>query len=86
LRERKQDLPFLAQHFIETYKVLTGSPAEKLGPHALCQLMTYQWPGNIRELENQIERACLLATGPQIESFDLPINAPSVKKKSWMIF
>lgn len=80
LRERKQDLPFLAQHFIETYKVLTGSPAEKLGPEAMVQLMTYAWQGNIRELENQIERACLLATGPQIEKLDLPIEAPKKEK------
>ena len=80
LRERKQDLPFLAQHFIETYKVLTGSPAEKLGPEAMVQLMTYAWPGNIRELETQIERACLLATGTQIEKLDLPIEAPKKEK------
>ncbi len=80
LRERKQDLPFLAQHFIETYKVLTGSPAEKLGPDAMCQLMTYAWPGNIRELESQVERACLLATGPQVERLDLPVTAPKTEK------
>jgi DNA-binding NtrC family response regulator len=76
LRDRKRDLAFLAQQFIQTYKVTTGSPAERLGPSAICQLMTYDWPGNIRELENQVERACLLATGPQIESFDLPLGAP----------
>ncbi len=80
LRDRKQDLPFLAQHFIETYKVLTGSPAEKLAPEALCQLMTYTWPGNIRELETQIERACLMASGPQVERLDLPICAPAAQK------
>lgn len=80
LRDRKQDLPFLAQHFIETYKVLTGSPAEKLGPSAMCQLMTYPWPGNIRELETRIERACLLATGPQIAELDVDICAPKVEK------
>lgn len=80
LRDRKQDLPFLAQHFIETYKVLTGSPAEKLGPDAMCQLMTYSWPGNIRELETQIERACLMASGPQIQRLDLPIDAPKEEK------
>jgi Nif-specific regulatory protein len=61
--------------------VITGSPAEKLGSAAMCQLMTYHWPGNIRELENQVERACLLATGSQIESFDLPINPPSAEKE-----
>lgn len=76
LRDRKQDLPFLAQHFIETYKVLTGSPADKLGPGAMCQLMTHTWPGNIRELETQIERACLMATGPVVEKLDLSICAP----------
>ena len=80
LRDRKQDLPFLAQHFIETYKVLMGSPAEKLGPDATCQLMTYGWPGNIRELETQIERACLLAKGPLVEKLDVEITAPKTEK------
>ena len=80
LRDRKQDLPFLAQHFIETYKVLTGSPAEKLGPEAMCQLMTYGWPGNIRELESQIERACLMAEGSSIDKLDLSICAPPAGK------
>lgn len=80
LRERKQDLPFLAQHFIETYRVLTGSPAEKMGQEAFCQLMTYDWPGNIRELETLVERACLLARGPVIERLDLPSCAPKVEK------
>jgi PAS domain S-box-containing protein len=80
LRERKQDLPFLAQHFIETYKILTGSPAEKLSPAAVCQLMTYPWPGNIRELETNIERACLLAKGVEIEQLDLPVCAPQTGK------
>lgn len=80
LRDRRQDLPFLAQHFIETYKVVTGSPAEKLGPDALCQLLSYSWPGNLRELETTIERACLMATGPKIEKLDLPICAPQAEK------
>jgi DNA-binding NtrC family response regulator len=80
LRERPQDLPFLAQHFIETYRVVTGSPAEKLSPAALSQLMTYPWPGNLRELETQIERACLMAAGPQIEKLDVGI-VPCVGEK-----
>jgi len=42
--------------------------------------MTYAWPGNIRELENQIERACLMASGPQIDRLDLPIYAPTHEK------
>jgi DNA-binding NtrC family response regulator len=80
LRERKQDLPFLAQHFIETYKIFTGSPAEKLGSEAMCQLMTYSWPGNIRELESLMARACLLATGSRIERLDLPVAAPQTDR------
>jgi len=80
LRDRKQDLPFLAHHFIETYKVLTGSPAEKLRPEAMCQLMTYGWPGNIRELETRIERACLLATGPLVEKLDVDVCAPKAER------
>ncbi len=80
LRDRKQDLPFLAQHFIETFRVLTGSPAEKLGPGAMCQLMTYGWPGNFRELETQIERACLMAKGPEIEKLEVDICAPKTEK------
>jgi DNA-binding NtrC family response regulator len=80
LRERPQDLPFLAQHFIETYRMVTGSPAEKLGPEALSQLMAYSWPGNLRELEIHIERACLMATGPQILRLDVSVTPPSGEK------
>jgi PAS domain S-box-containing protein len=80
LRDRKLDLPLMAQHFIETYRVSTGSPAERLGPEALTQLMTYNWPGNIRELESQIERASLLAGGPVIEKLDLPVEAPKSER------
>lgn len=80
LRERPQDLPFLAQHFIETYRVVTGSPAIKLGPEAISQLMAYPWPGNLRELETQIERACLMATGPQIMKLDVNVAPPSAEK------
>jgi DNA-binding NtrC family response regulator len=80
LRERPQDLPFLAQHFIETYRVVTGSPAIKLGPEAISQLMAYPWPGNLRELETQIERACLMATGPQIMKLDVNAAQPAAEK------
>jgi DNA-binding NtrC family response regulator len=81
LRDRKQDLPFLAQNIIDAYKVGNDSPAEKLSPSALSQLMTYDWPENIRELENQIERACLLATSSFIEKLDLPVAPPPQEHK-----
>ena len=80
LRDRRQDLPFLAQHFIETYKVVTGSPAENLTQDALNQLMSYSWPGNLRELETLIERACLMATGPKIEKLRSARLRPASRK------
>src|SRR6187431_159626 len=64
LRERKEDIPVLAQHFLEKYGVENSRPGLDLAPDALDLLMEYDWPGNVRELENVIERAVVLATGP----------------------
>ena len=80
IRDRKQDLPVLAQHFIENCRAVTDSPAEKLGPEAVRQVLTYDWPGNIRELQARVERACLMASGPVIETLDLPVQAPGTGK------
>lgn len=66
LRERKDDIPLLAQHFLEKYREENGRGHIDLDPAALDQLMSYDWPGNVRELENVIERAVVLATGPRI--------------------
>jgi two-component system response regulator PilR (NtrC family) len=66
LRDRKDDIPLLVQHFLHKY----GSENEKAGldlrPEALDLLLEYDWPGNVRELENVIERAVVLTTGPTI--------------------
>jgi two-component system response regulator PilR (NtrC family) len=66
LRDRKEDIPLLVQHFLHKY----GSENEKTGlelmPEALDLLLEYDWPGNVRELENAIERAVVLTTGPTI--------------------
>jgi two-component system response regulator PilR (NtrC family) len=66
LRDRKEDIPLLVQHFLHKY----GTENEKLGlelmPEALDLLLEYDWPGNVRELENVIERAVVLSTGPAI--------------------
>ncbi|MGE0392294.1 MAG: sigma 54-interacting transcriptional regulator, partial [Vicinamibacterales bacterium] len=66
LRERKDDIPLLAQHFLEKYREENERGPIELDPAALDQLMSYDWPGNVRELENVIERAVVLATGPRI--------------------
>ena len=66
LRERKDDIPLLVQHFLEKYGEENERPNLELAPEALDLLTSYDWPGNVRELENVIERAVVLSTGPRI--------------------
>ena len=66
LKERKEDIPELAGHFVEKYCRETGKYIEGLIPEAMCVLESYFWPGNIRELENCIERAVILCHGRRI--------------------
>ena len=61
LRERTADIPRLAQHFVGKHWRDTTKPAPRLSQSALARLVAYQWPGNIRELENEIERMLVLA-------------------------
>ena len=66
LRDRKDDIPLLVQHFLEKYGVENARPNLELAPEALDLLMDYDWPGNVRELENVIERATVLSPGSHI--------------------
>jgi two-component system response regulator PilR (NtrC family) len=72
LRERKDDIPPLAQHFLEKYGAENSKPDLELAPEALDLLMDYDWPGNVRELENVIERAAVLCPGARIGSELIP--------------
>ncbi len=72
LRQRKNDIPLLVQHFVEKFAKENNRPALRLTPEALRPLMDYDWPGNVRELENVIERAVVLATGPALTPDLLP--------------
>ena len=72
LRERKEDIPLLAQHFLEKYGVENNRPGLELTPDALDLMMDYDWPGNVRELENVIERAVVLTSGPRIDASLIP--------------
>jgi len=72
LRERREDIPLLVEHFIEKYARRYGRPAEELAPEAMALLVAHQWPGNVRELEHTIERAVLLCRGARIDSVQLP--------------
>ncbi len=66
LRERKDDIPYLAQHFLEKYGVENNKRDMELSADALDLMMEYDWPGNVRELENVMERAVVLGSGSRI--------------------
>ena len=72
LRERREDIPALAQHFVEKYDRRLGKKVERVDDEALEVLLAYSWPGNIRELENLMERSVLFADGPVITAAQLP--------------
>lgn len=74
LRERKEDIPLLANYFLKKYGTEEGRTAPVLSPDATDQLMEYDWPGNIRELENAIQRNVVLARGAVIESLEIPAS------------
>ena len=71
LRERKQDIPFLANHFIRKLAADSGSAVESITDAAMERLMAYHWPGNVRELENVIERSLVLCRGSQLDAGDV---------------
>ncbi len=72
LRERIEDIHLLVFHFLEDYKKKSGRFVSGISKEALRSLVSYDWPGNIRELENAIERAVIISSGRQIELDDLP--------------
>ncbi|MBL8619075.1 MAG: sigma-54-dependent Fis family transcriptional regulator [Deltaproteobacteria bacterium] len=74
LRERPDDLPLLAHTLLHRAARRLGRPAPPLSAAALDRLCAERWPGNVRQLENVLEQAVLLATGPQIEPNDLPLR------------
>jgi len=76
LAERTDDIPLLANHFLERFTKKLRKPVERIGEDAMGLLMDYPWPGNVRELENCIERAVVLAKGASITAAELP---PSVR-------
>ncbi|MBQ9536210.1 MAG: sigma-54-dependent Fis family transcriptional regulator [Desulfovibrionaceae bacterium] len=72
LRERLEDIPLLAGHFLELYAERNKKKVQGFAPKVLDRLLRYNWPGNVRELENCVERAVILAKGERIEEADLP--------------
>ncbi len=74
LRERREDIPFLAEHFVRKLGRDLGSPVESISAEALQRLGEYHWPGNVRELENVIERSMVLASGKVLEAGDIRLD------------
>jgi transcriptional regulator with PAS, ATPase and Fis domain len=74
LRERRSDIPLLANYFREKYARIMAKPVNRISSEAMDLLVRHQWPGNIRELENAIERAMVVGTPPAIGPRDLPIQ------------
>src|SRR5262249_17187337 len=72
LRERREDIPLLARHFLEGFRKTMEKPIEGISPEAMRKLESYEWPGNVRELENTMERAVALESGNEISLRVLP--------------
>jgi len=74
LRERRADIPVLIEHFLDKYRHKPGAPPTKISEEALELLEKYDWPGNVRQLENEIERAVVLSQGTVITSHNLNLS------------
>src|SRR5947199_370365 len=72
LRERREDIPLLARHFLETFRKSMEKPINGISPETMRRLESYDWPGNVRELENTMERAVALESGNEISLPVLP--------------
>jgi DNA-binding NtrC family response regulator len=78
LRERLEDVPFLAQRFLDQVAERLGRPRKQISADALARLVTHAWRGNVRELRNAIERAAVLAAGPEITAADFALDGEPV--------
>ncbi len=83
LRDRREDIPQLVTHIVQKISAKNSQPVKALEPEVLKALQSYDWPGNIRELENELEKACIMASGPKVEAKDLSrhLIEAAMKKK-----
>src|SRR5262249_11910658 len=82
LRERRDDIPALVEHFVSKHAQRTGRRREKIEEGVLAGLQQYDWPGNVRELENTIERAVVLTTGPVITARAVSVLGATTQQSS----
>jgi len=85
LRERKEDIPPLVDYFIRKYSEIEGKKIEGISAEAMNLLMQHSFPGNIRELENVIERAVVFCEGDDIITADLPLDVKETKEENLLI-
>jgi len=76
LRDRREDIPALVEHFVRKHAQRTGRRVERIDESVLAALQQYDWPGNVRELENTIERAVVLSGGPVITAQSISVLSP----------
>jgi two-component system response regulator AtoC len=81
LRERKEDIPFLAQYFLRRFAAETKKLFSGITLDAEAKLVAYAWPGNVRELANVIERAAVLSDGPELTGEDLPLRIAAADRE-----
>ncbi|HTC91955.1 MAG TPA: sigma-54 dependent transcriptional regulator [Terriglobales bacterium] len=82
LRERREDIPDLVQLFIARFSAESGKPITSIKPEAMQILANYHWPGNVRQLQNIVERAAALAHGPVLDAGDIHMDAPRAKSST----
>jgi DNA-binding NtrC family response regulator len=80
LRERREDIPMLVEHFLKKYTQSMNKPLFTVSPEAMELLVNYDWPGNVRELQNAIERAVLVCKASAIRPADLPFHVNEAKE------
>ncbi|HXE75768.1 MAG TPA: sigma-54 dependent transcriptional regulator, partial [Candidatus Xenobia bacterium] len=74
LRERREDIPLLVEHFLAKHAAAMNKPVPRISAAAMDLLLTYPWPGNVRELENAVERALVIGRGAEIQPGDFPFQ------------
>ena len=82
LRERREDIPVLAAHFLSRYATRYRRPVQRFDPAAIQALLQYSWPGNVRELEHTIERAVLMCRAQEIQPADLSLTSQRVQTQN----
>lgn len=80
LRERREDIPLLLDHFLKKFAQSMNKSVNGFSPAAMDLLVAYDWPGNVRELQNAMERAVLVCTGQEIQPGDLPFRAGKLEE------